>query len=156
MNDINKQVADKLKNWAIPFAAHYCGECTRWEDQRVDAWRVIFGKFDTEFYTGLGLRAPQPVPTDRLAPRPGTVMYERLEAGRKPVAPTAADVLSCLLNDAHTADQSFADWASEFGYDTDSRKTLEDYEACCKIGQSLRTVFTHSQREELRELLQDY
>jgi len=157
MNEQDKQVADKLQEWGIPFAAHYCGECPHGENQRVDAWRVTLGKFNTDFYTGLGCRTPTPAPADGgPPPRRGTVMHAGLEARRKPITPTAAGVLYCLLSDAEAVDQSFTDWAGDLGYDTDSRKALETYEACCKIGQSLRTVFTHSQREELRILLQDY
>ena len=41
--------------------------------------------------------------------------------------PTAADVLECLLSDLSGADDSFEDWASEFGYDPDSRKAEKIY-----------------------------
>jgi hypothetical protein len=44
--------------------------------------------------------------------------------------PRPADVLSSLLLDVTSADQSFEDWASDFGYDDDSRKAEATYNAC--------------------------
>jgi hypothetical protein len=35
--------------------------------------------------------------------------------------PTAEEVLESLASDASSADQSFEDWASDYGHDTDSR-----------------------------------
>jgi hypothetical protein len=45
--------------------------------------------------------------------------------------PTAADVLECLLSDAsgiENARGDFEEWASEYGYDTDSRKAYAYYQ----------------------------
>lgn len=44
--------------------------------------------------------------------------------------PTAQDVLDCLLSDASGYEnaRSFEEWASEYGYDTDSRKAERVYE----------------------------
>ena len=43
--------------------------------------------------------------------------------------PTAAEVLDCLASDASGIEnaRSFEDWASEYGYDTDSRKAERIY-----------------------------
>ena len=41
--------------------------------------------------------------------------------------PTAEDVLECLVVDASSADQPFEEWASDYGYDTDSRKAEFTY-----------------------------
>lgn len=55
--------------------------------------------------------------------------------------PTAADVLSCLCSDTMSIENSggFEDWASDLGYDTDSRKAEETYRQCEKIATRLRT-----------------
>ncbi len=47
-------------------------------------------------------------------------------------APTVADLLDCLASDARAYDgaQDFADFASELGYDADSRKAYRTYKAC--------------------------
>ena len=45
------------------------------------------------------------------------------------VAPTTADVLDCLASDASGFEnaRSFEEWASEYGYDVDSRKAFRTY-----------------------------
>lgn len=45
--------------------------------------------------------------------------------------PTVADVLSCLALDASVLKaMTFEDWASDLGYDTDSRQAEATYRAC--------------------------
>lgn len=72
------------------------------------------------------------------------------------VPPTQASVLYSLLSDADCGDNTFSDFCSEFGYDEDSRKALEIYLACQENSKQLKEVFTPSQIETLRELLEDY
>ena len=162
MSEIENNVSDAMQRFGITFATHYAGETVKFEGKTVDHYRVRFSKqgaepYDTDFYQGLGNRGPAPKPTDGgPAPRRGTLMYEQLEAQRKPIAPNAASVLYCLLSDAEALDQSFSDWAGNFGYDTDSRKALATYETCCDAGREMRRLFTAAQRDELRDLLQDY
>jgi hypothetical protein len=45
--------------------------------------------------------------------------------------PKAADVLWCLVQDAHSYDNasSFEEWCGDYGYDTDSRKAERIYTA---------------------------
>ncbi|MEK7499295.1 MAG: hypothetical protein AAB649_01675 [Patescibacteria group bacterium] len=56
--------------------------------------------------------------------------------------PSAADVLSCLLSDTSGYDfnDSFEDWCSEYGYDTDSRRAKDIYEKCRKISVKLHRL----------------
>lgn len=46
--------------------------------------------------------------------------------------PTAADVVSCLASDwsGIQSTRDFEDWATDYGYDTDSRKAEKLYQAC--------------------------
>ena len=46
--------------------------------------------------------------------------------------PTAADVLNCLASDSSSVEnaRSFEDWASDLGYDTDSRKAEKIFKVC--------------------------
>jgi hypothetical protein len=46
------------------------------------------------------------------------------------VTPSPADVLSCVCSDARAGEMSFEDFASEFGYDSDSRKAYAVWESC--------------------------
>lgn len=104
-----------------------------------DAWRVTVtraGKttrLTTDYYTGVGLR------------RKG-----------KPVAPSAADVMTALRNNAAAIEFSFFDWCAELGYDNDSIKALRAYEACCDTGEKLRALFSDAEREQIAEMLADY
>jgi hypothetical protein len=54
---IEVDVAARLEAWRVPFAARYVGEQTQREAQRVDAWRVTIGTFETDYYTGHNLVA---------------------------------------------------------------------------------------------------
>ena len=84
------------------------------------------------------------------------MLYEQLEARRKPVAPSAAAVLHCLLSDAEARDMSFGDWCDNLGYDDDSIKALNIYKQCEETARALKKVFTRDQLAELREALRDY
>jgi hypothetical protein len=67
--------------------------------------------------------------------------------------PDATDVLSSLCTDASVLDSSgFEDWASEFGYDTDSRQAESTYRACLEIALKLRAAIGDAALSELREL----
>jgi hypothetical protein len=57
-----------------------------------------------------------------------------------PPHPDPAEVLDSLRSDAQSVDcaRDFEDWASELGYDTDSRKAHASWLACMEIGRKLR------------------
>lgn len=54
--------------------------------------------------------------------------------------PDASDVLSCLCSDAMSVENArdFADWCSDMGTNTDSRKAEATYKACAKLAPKLR------------------
>lgn len=76
-----------------------------WECRK---WRVRLAyngrKIGVTFYTGLGITS----------------------------APHAADVLDCLLSDASMSEEadSFGEWATNLGYDPDSRKAYSIWRSC--------------------------
>ncbi len=71
------------------------------------------------------------------------------QAGRKP---TPYDVLSCLSRDIYTPD-SFEEFCSECGFDTDSRKAEQMHRACLELRYRLEWVFnTDEMRAELAEI----
>ena len=64
--------------------------------------------------------------------KPKTVHEQEMLAevrayGEKKYRPTAADVLGCLISDFTSIGRTFEDWASDLGYDTDSRKAERTY-----------------------------
>lgn len=126
-----------------------------------DAWRITFKKgresVGFDFFTGTGSRVmPRGFsPAHKGYVKPGTLAWEQNEKLKKPVKPTAADVLQCLVLDGQAMHMSFYDWASDFGYDTDSLKAFETYNACCKSGRDLRVVFTSEQVRAIEEAVRD-
>ena len=137
--EIENKVDALLQSYGVPFSARYAGVVTKpdWDidgkGQRVDAWRVNVGGFETDYFSGLGLR------------KDGA-----------PVTPSAAEVLYGLLLNAEAGDMSFYEWCGEFGYSDDSIKALNIYKQCEETARALKKVFTHDQMAELREALQDY
>lgn len=160
MNEIDIAVAEYLASIGVPYKAVYIGEEMRdWGGdklQQVDAYRVSFGTFATDYFMGLGNRKPvKNAPKNKA--RHNTIDYESYARRYiKPIAPTSASVLYSLLSDAQARDMSFNDWCADFGYDVDSIKALNTYRACCLIGESIRMVFTSAQRAHLATLLEDY
>jgi hypothetical protein len=79
----------------------------------------------------------------------GVTVHIAENARYRPIPPTAADVLGCLCSDAQGVDhgETFEDWASDFGYDTDSRKAERIYHECQSIALRLRGFLgTHYDR----------
>jgi hypothetical protein len=76
----------------------------------------------------------------------------------KPIArPTAADILYCLVRDADAIDHAiYETWASEYGYDEDSRKGEAIYRACLEIGLKLRAAIGDAGLSRLQTAFQDY
>lgn len=167
MNEQNKAVAEYLEKQGVSFAAVALGQTKR-DDWDCDEWRVTLTKraqsggkiaeMVQPFYTGLGLRKSKlKMPPDiaRLGPRIlARVDWER--ANLKPVAPSAASVIYSLLSDAQGAELPFDYWAADYGYDTDSIKALNIYNACCEVRRQVNAFFSHEQREQLRAMLEDY
>lgn len=72
-------------------------------------------------------------------------------------APELQDVLSSLVADSDALDSpTFEDWASNYGYDVDSRSGEKIYRACLEIGLKLRAMLGNDNLKKLHELFQDY
>jgi len=129
-----------------------------------DEWRVSIhfaGKhYETSYHTGIGCRKPSRAVTkerggwySRLSDRFFKSDFEAAKAGfLLKVNPTLADVLYCLLSDANGVEQTFEEWASDLGYDSDSRKALKTYMACQKTRAALLKMFGSKLFEKLASL----
>lgn len=153
-------VDEYLQQHRITFAAVLVGETDR-DGWTCDEWRVHLTKhaepneytpsrpgktrvtFSTPYFTGTGHRAK---PRKRMS----------WDTSPRPVAPTAASVLRCLISDAQGAEQPFDYWCADYGYDTDSMKALNTHNACCNIRRELAAIFTATERAELAAMLEDY
>lgn len=65
-------------------------------------------------------------------------VYFSMGAGLNGKEPEAADVLGSLASDSASAGESFESWASEYGYDADSRKAEKTWKACRQIATKLQ------------------
>lgn len=114
-----------------------------------DVWSVTlhYGEktHTTEFRCGIGHRKlPVGFPKKDIRNLGSGVQYyverygwldgvKAADAGlTKPVAPSMADVLCSLLNDANGANETFEEWCSSYGMSDDSMKAMEMYRACQK------------------------
>lgn len=138
LNTADNQIDAMLLDREIEYRAVLVG-ATKRDDWECDAWRVSFGKFTTDYFTGIGHRKQK----NKYMPP-------------KPVTPTAASVLYCLFSDAEACEMSYQDWCDNFGYDSDSIKALNTYRACEATGHELRKLFDFNTRAKMREILQDY
>jgi len=76
---------------------------------------------------------------------------------KSPILPEFADVLHSLASDSDVLDAGgFEEWASDLGYDTDSRKAEATYRACLDIALKLRNALGEQGLATLREAVQDY
>jgi len=77
--------------------------------------------------------------------------------GKKyPVKPKLEDLLYSVLLDWNSGVNSFNDFCSDFGYDTDSKKTDRLYAAIQENGEKLKRLFTTGELGELKQAFQDY
>lgn len=71
--------------------------------------------------------------------------------------PKLADVLHCLVMDSDVLNNSgFEEWASNYGYATDSRKAEQTYRQCIDQSLQFKNLIGQSALEQLQEVFQDY
>jgi hypothetical protein len=149
----------------LPVEIKYVGEVdSPWDAApcRVDQWQVTIKGWSIPYYTGLGCRSEpkiKPRYDGARPPRYGTLAYETMmrevDATRKPVKPTIANVLRSLMLDSDAGSESFNDFCSNFGYDNDSIKALNVYKACMDIHDNMRKVFDRKTLDDIRKATED-
>jgi len=70
--------------------------------------------------------------------------------GHEGKAPTALEVLGCLVSDA--TDDTFEDWCANYGMETDSRKAERTYKACVRQTAKLRKFMGELYDELMEEI----
>ncbi len=110
------QLSDVCEKLKIKAKAEYSSKPLPegWGDPQASAWKVrlTFEKrsLTVDFFTGSAHRD----------------------------APNAADVLSCLCSDVSCGEESFEDFCSSLGYDSDSRKAEKTWKACSRMAPKVR------------------
>lgn len=180
-NETDVKVAELLKEWGVRYHVVLAQVDHERDDWKCDKWSVMFDGEHFEYHTGTGHRISPFVKgfnklidarlaligemrrdvvrdTNELMRNPvKNVSWHRKEGYAKTMPPTQAGVLYALVLDSESGRGcTFREFCGEFGYDDDSLKARDIYDACQKIAEQMSNVFTHAQLEELRELLQDY
>jgi hypothetical protein len=76
---------------------------------------------------------------------------------RKPILPDATDIMYGLISNSSALDHAdFESWASDFGYDTDSRSAERTYLACLKSALALRAAVGESGLAALTAAVEGY
>ncbi len=71
--------------------------------------------------------------------------------------PPIDEVLHGLVLDSGVIEHAnFESWASDFGYDLDSREAERTYKACMDVALQMRVIFGDVNMAKLQELFQDY
>lgn len=84
----------------------------------------------------------------------GGMMGGQFKRGRK-LEPDLVDVFYSLLSDSRVLDfRDFADWASDYGFDSDSIKHRAIYDACMADALKMRAAFGDKTMGELHELFE--
>jgi hypothetical protein len=107
------------------------------------AWRVTLTLGDrshaTDYKTGVGHVNPMP---SRFMPneaQPTREKWWRINH-KGPKRPSAADIISALMSDASSGADTFEDFCSNLGYDTDSRRAMDTYLACQAASTAMRRL----------------
>jgi hypothetical protein len=117
-NHSEKSLSELVEQYGITFKATFKGESEAEPDSSGRRWRrndysvtLKMGQktLRTKFFTGFAHKSP-----------------------------TAVDVLYCLISDAQVGVDTFEDFCSNFGFDTDSRKDHAIWQKCRKMAPKVR------------------
>ena len=172
INEADQLVADYLKSGGTKYNVIYTGDRSLDKEWPCDSWLIQFNGVGFEYKTGIGHRISHEKNKHRLNLKVQSqikelknilclstndrAIIETNTKGTYAVMPTQASVLYCLLLDASVLDTSFTHWADDFGYDQDSLKALNVYNACCDNAKLFNSIFSREQQKRLSELLEDY
>lgn len=72
--------------------------------------------------------------------------------GSRSFQPHVADCIAALINDARDCDQTFSQWCADLGYDDDSIKARNAYDACQRCRDALLTIMDRATFDKLNDL----
>lgn len=147
----------------VSFLASCMGETTR-DNWQCDEWRITFSRGKEsetfQYFTGLGHREETGEYKLTMAhlknASPHCIARVEAEKLKKPKAPHAAGVIHSLALDAQMANGTFEEFCGDLGYDTDSRKALENYLQYQKDGERFRRIVGTVAFSALGDVVQDY
>lgn len=141
-NHIDSAVLAALEQGGVTYSATLTQRGAVKDGWEHDLWSAVFmrgpDRYSIAYRTGTGHRTP-----------------ERPEALRQPVPPGPAGVLHCIISDDPRGEE-FEEWATDFGYDPDSRRALDVYLHCQRQTREARQFFGPEMLDNLAAMLADY
>jgi len=137
---------------------------TDWAELKylADEWQITLSyngkEYGSTYRTGIGHRKVKPgVKKERggyatLTESPKSEALACRRGWLKLVQPDIADVVSCLMCDASSGQETFVDFCSNMGGNVDSRKDLDMYLRCQDALIGLRKLFGYDLLDELMKL----
>lgn len=156
MKDYEKQATDFLTKNGIEIVTKYTGHARYFEEGPEESPRAVFDviirrkdehKKAFMFTFGDSLNNSYKHRAGRRTYPPTDLDYTQPTHKN----PSNYDILAGISGESHDP-ETFEDFCSEFGYDTDSRKAERVYFACQKQYKKITGFFTAAELEELREI----
>lgn len=155
------RLQSKLDSLGVTLALAFLGYQPRKKDSDWPhfAWRVTLQRggesYSSDYQTGIGHAKPMPASfIDRFTSR-SDAEHKWYNNAKNVKSPTSADIVYGLMNDAQCGQDTFEDFCSNLGYDTDSRKAFDIYLACQGALNAMRRLF-REHFEAVLEATQDY
>jgi hypothetical protein len=158
----NDQIMSTLTSAGITFNITSKGVGLKRDDWECDGWMIeLSHKNNTEYFdyfTGIGHRVVPCLYKHSIMReyKGSSMLASKLAAYAKPVKPEILGVLHSTIIDSEALNSSFSDWCDNFGYDTDSLKALNIYQACTENAKKIKKIINNATMETIKELLQDY
>jgi hypothetical protein len=145
--------------WTLTDTCKNPGDYKTASEWDVTIARKEYGFYTTTYTMGCGLRRDKKTKKPVKTRIYGTLTVDEeleLRHHSEPTPPDLVDVMYSLVSDASCVrhGQSFEDFASEYGYDSDSIKALGIFNACTDVWRAL--VRMGADFDALDELFQDY
>lgn len=117
-------------------------------------WVVRIGTEAFDYKTGVGHATPVYSKTGSKNKRPENSITQNENGFPQEWihVPKIRDVIDCLVSDANSGAETFPEFCSNMGYDTDSRSALETYLACQQGGEKLRRALGAKYQDLVKEL----
>ena len=139
-NKYFRQAADFCERTGCSISAEYSGQdVPQWDGEKHNHFKIKFERgrrsFIVDFYDSV-------INTEKYKPEANGFFPMR-------GYPSAYDIIACLQKyDCGT----FENFCAEYGYNEDSRKAEEIYNACKEEFSNLQRLFTDEEIEELQEI----
>ena len=169
MKTENEQIKELFQGGLVPISIEVklIAELVNKWGNKMDQWAIILNGVHSDsdkmliptihtfdYWTGTGHRVLKRVKGMRYIKAQKN--YKELYGAQLLPVPTYADVLYSLLMDMTDDYPDFKEWADCFGYDNDSIKALNTFNACKENTRKLKECLNDGIIEKIKVILEDY